>query len=165
MTRRILAALLLLFWASAMGQPAFEAGQVWRYKTRPGEDNSRLYITRIDPWSKGERIIHVYIDKIKIIDNPALDWNVQRDLSHIPITEQALKESVTRLAYTMDKPPNLSQEYYVWKQQQDEGWGFTRWNIPVNKIITQITDTEPTDRGYGVVPAPTGRGYGVPDDK
>jgi hypothetical protein len=58
MLKKALAIFIGLFSASAMSQD-FQAGQIWEYKTRPGEEASRLYIVKIEEWPNGEKIFHI----------------------------------------------------------------------------------------------------------
>ena len=44
----------------------YAVGQVWEYKTRPGEEASRIYIAKIDENEKLGRIFHIYIDGLTI---------------------------------------------------------------------------------------------------
>lgn len=135
MPRKVLAALFGLFSASAMAQN-FEAGQVWQYKTRPGESDSRLYIVKVESWPNGERIFHVYADKLKI-KNRMLAGGVQTELPHAPVSEQTLKLSVTRLQRKTSALPDIAEGYGAWKEQYDQG-GAGVFTISVSEIITLI---------------------------
>lgn len=135
MARKVFAALLGLFSVSALAQD-FEVGQVWRYKTRPGESDSRLYIVKVDSWPNGERIFHVYADKLKI-KNPMLAGGVQTELPHAPVSEKTLRLSVMRLQNQTGALPDISEGYGVWKDEYDKG-GAGVFTISVSEILTLI---------------------------
>jgi esterase/lipase superfamily enzyme len=118
---------------SAMAQN-FEVGQVWQYKTRPGEDDSRLYIVKIEPWMNGEKIFHIYADKLKI-KNP-LDTNgIQTEFSYGPVSEQTLKLSVTQLQEKTTTLPAISEGMGEMLLGKEAAKVLT---ISVSEIITAI---------------------------
>ncbi|MDR2852587.1 MAG: hypothetical protein LBV61_05985 [Burkholderiaceae bacterium] len=114
----------------------FEAKQVWQYKTRPGESDSRLYIIKAESWPNGERIFHIYVDKLKI-KNPMLADGVQTVVPHAPVSEQTLKLSVTRFQKKTDVLPDIAEGYSAWKEQYDQG-GAGVFTISVSEIINII---------------------------
>ena len=89
MLRKGFALFLGLLSASAIAQD-FKVGQIWEYKTRPSEEASRLYIVKIESWPNGEKIFHIYADKLKI-KNPMLSGGFQTVLPHAPVSEKTLR--------------------------------------------------------------------------
>jgi len=128
--------------AAVVGAPAraasFEEGQIWRYDTRPGEENSRLFIARIDRGLGGQTIYHIYLDGLKL-KNRLYEGGVQDHLPHAPVTRQALEASVTELLQSDAAMPDISEGYAVWLLAFEKGQAgvFTR---PVKEIVQYIED-------------------------
>lgn len=135
MACKVFAALFGLFSVSVLAQN-FEAGQVWQYKTRSGESDSRLYIVKVDSWPNGEKIYHIYANKLKI-KNPMLAGGIQTELPHAPVSEQTLKLSATRLQRKAGALPDIAEGYNAWKEQYDQGEAGV-FTISVSEIITLI---------------------------
>lgn len=135
MFRKGLALILGLLSVSAIAQD-FKVGQIWEYKTRTGEEASRLYIVKIESWPNGEKIFHIFADKLKI-KNPMLSGGIQTELPHAPVSEKSLSLSVTKLRGTAKALPDISEGYGAWKEQHDAG-GAGMFTISVSEIITLI---------------------------
>lgn len=134
MALKSLAALFGLSSASTTAQN-FEVGQVWQYKTRPGESDSRLYIVKVESGRNGKRIFHIYVDRLKM-KNPMLAGGVQTELPHAPVSEKTLKLSVTQLQEKTDVLPDIAEEYGAWKEDYDRGYDCVI-KISVSELITQ----------------------------
>ena len=116
----------------------YEVGQVWEYKTRPGEEASRIYIARIDENERLGRIFHIYVDGLKI-KNKHTDSGYQTALRHSPVDKSTLDSSVTELILIDAEKdvPDVSEGYKVWKEAFDSGRAGV-FNIPVARIIESI---------------------------
>ena len=102
---------------------SFSVGQVWKYKTRSGESDSRVTIVSID-YQDAEYgdIIHIYISDLNI-PNPSAPGGKTLFISHLPYLADALAESVTELESQYDdvksqlKQFEATQEgYSLWKK-------------------------------------------------
>lgn len=133
--KRLLAALLALV-GSGSAIADYEVGQVWGYKTRSGEEASRIYIARIDESEKLGRIFHIYVDGLRI-KNKHTASGYQSALPHSPVDKSTLDASVTNLIDTIEDIPDVSEGYKVWKEAFDSGQGGV-FNIPVAQIIEYI---------------------------
>ncbi len=116
----------------------YAEGQVWKYQTRKGEENSLLYIVRIDEEKGYGKIYHIYSDGLKI-KNPYISSGVQGQLPHAPVDEQTLDESVTQLVGSKKEMPDISQGNKNWREPFDKGKAGV-FNIPVGKIVQYIED-------------------------
>lgn len=124
---------------ASMEESKYKIGQVWNYRTRVGEESSRIFIVRADPDGRLGTIYHLYIDGLKI-KNPHIDSGLQSHIPHSPVSEKTLDESVTTLA--IESSPNLpdvSEGYDTWKQAFDKGEGGI-FTISVSQIIQYIED-------------------------
>lgn len=136
MARRWLALALVPAFAWAND---YRAGQIWQYHTRPGEEQSRLYIVKTDTLRDGAQAFHIHIDHIAI-RNAHLAGGIQTDLPHAPVSAQTLDESVTRLDGTTDELPDISEGYAVWREAYDAGRGGV-FTLPVAQLLDLVQQT------------------------
>lgn len=68
--------LLLTLCVAPAAAQEFREGQIWRYDTRPGEENSHLFIARIDRGLGNQSIYHIYLDGLQL-KNPLFPGGVQ----------------------------------------------------------------------------------------
>jgi hypothetical protein len=103
--------------------PSFAAGQVWKYKTRKGESDSRVTIVSIDHDDPeyGD-IVHIYISGLEI-PNPTAPGGKTLFISHLPYAAVMLKDSLTELESQLDdlesdlEQFDATQEgYSLWKK-------------------------------------------------
>jgi len=83
----------------------YEAGQVWRYKTRAGEEQSRLILTNLVKDKRGDEVVFVCITNVNV--RVARDSSSGREihsLSSVPFTARALDASVSQLVTGGDTP-------------------------------------------------------------
>ncbi len=64
---RHLIALILLTVFSFANASSLEVGQVWAYKTRPGENGSTLTVLKIEQFKDLGQVVHVRIDGIRCV--------------------------------------------------------------------------------------------------
>jgi hypothetical protein len=130
---------LLLAVSLLMTQPAladYESGQVWKYKTRAGEEGSLIYIAKVDAEKGHGSIYHIYVDGLRI-RNPHLSGGIQSELPHAPVDKAALDASVTGLVRDRKQIPDISGGYATWREAFDAGEAGV-FNIPVAKIVDYI---------------------------
>lgn len=139
MIKKISALFCCLLPLSAVAQE-FAVGQVWQYRHRPNEENSRIYIVKVDADNRGEKqkkIFHIYIDNLAL-KNPHTANGIQTTLPHAPVSEGALKSSVTKLEEEEKAElPDISEGYELWKQdwEADDAGVFT---IPIKDLIKSV---------------------------
>jgi hypothetical protein len=100
----------------------FRAGQVWTYETRKGEEASRVVVCRVEPDPKAGTIVHIRVEGLALKSPKAPD-GVSRAIGHLPLSEQALRESVLALESTGETPSNYLEGYKIWKAAFDAGEG------------------------------------------
>ena len=106
----------------------FAPGQVWSYKTRPGEEGSTITILRIEETPKLGTIVHVRIDGIHFSNctggpSPSL-------IQHAPISRAALEASVIAKLTSVPRVPDYAAGYQDWLVHC--GGVYT---IPVDRVI------------------------------
>lgn len=82
----------------------YESGQVWRYKARKSEKDTRVLIL------KTERI-----DSIDIIHITVFGNNYDSP-EHMPFVKEAIDESVIELESKSTTVPNYEDGYNIWKE-------------------------------------------------
>jgi hypothetical protein len=90
----------------------YQPGQVWQYKTRQGEEHSRITVLRVERLPKVGVIVHVRVNRIGLRNcagGPEPD-----NFQHMPFTKDALDRSVTKLEKGSVDIPDLSG-YEQWR--------------------------------------------------
>src|SRR3546814_18176590 len=113
-------------------------GQIWRYQTRPGEEDSRLFIARIDHGLSSQPIYHIYLDGLQL-KNPLMAGGVQKNLPFAPVSREALEASVTELLQSDAAMPAISEGYAAWLRAFEERQAGV-FTLPVNQIVQHIAD-------------------------
>jgi hypothetical protein len=113
----------------------YAEGQVWKYKTRPGEEGSLLVIGRITE-TVSEPTYGIYITGVKV-KNPYSPSGFQEVLPHAPVTDAVLDTSVTERVDTTIALDGFDDGYDEWKSayDADKGGVFT---IPVSEIVEAV---------------------------
>lgn len=117
----------------------YAEGQVWQYQTRPGEEQSRLYIVKIDDEPFFGPIYHLYLDGLRI-RSPLRSDGIQDHLPHLPVDRKTLDGSVTELVISLPNPPNVADGYAIWRESFDSGEGGV-FNIPVRDIVQIVEES------------------------
>ena len=97
----------------------YEVGQVWTYRTRVGEEASRVTVVAITPTVEGD-IVSVYLGGLEI-ENPGYPGGFRRDLGHVPFTVDAMDRSVLEVVDRVTALPDFQLGYDLWKRQFDKG--------------------------------------------
>ena len=119
MKRLLLIMSLLSFFGIASAQ-GFAEGQVWSYKTRKGEESSRVLINKIESHPKLGKIFHISVSGVKV-KNPRIAGGISTDLPHSPVSEETLKKSLTKLLGNSQPNPDYREGYQTWKTAFDKG--------------------------------------------
>jgi hypothetical protein len=96
----------------------YKPGQVWTYKTRPGEETSTFTVLRVEAAPEGKRIVHIHVDHIRLKNctgGPEPDT-----LQHMPFFKNALDDSALRVTRT-GEVPDYTDGYYEWRKGWDAG--------------------------------------------
>jgi hypothetical protein len=97
------------------GLRTFEAGQVWSYRTRPGEARSRAVVCRVDAATSAGPIVHVQVAGVAI-RNPAADGGVTTIAGHLPLTADALRGSVVALEAGGARCAGFEDAHGAWRE-------------------------------------------------
>lgn len=86
------------------------AGQEWKYHNRPGEDDSRVIILKLEPGKDGTPLAHIAVTNL----------SEEGTVHHLPFTEKAVRASLTELVGTIDYESE-PEGYKLWKTDYDHG--------------------------------------------
>jgi hypothetical protein len=130
-----LLALIVLTTSFAIHAVELLPGQVWKYKTRPGESSSTLTILKVESYKDLGRVVHIRVDAIRMT-NP-LKGNVVTDVPHLPFKEEAVQKSITELVHTSPDIPAFKEGYDVWKSAYIAGKAGA-FDTTVNATLTAM---------------------------
>ena len=111
----------------------FKVGQVWKYNNRPNEDSSTLTILKIEKYDKGDTIIHIRVDGIKLF-NPNVESGYSHFIEHLPFSEKTISRCVTYLLGQNATIPDFHEGYTHWKEAWNNGKG-GYWTIDLKEAI------------------------------
>ena len=109
-------------------------GQVWQYRTRPSDPDSLIKIQKID--TDPRRPVNRVIYHISIIGIRLNDPAVRREISHVPVTREALDDSVIRAISGRPTFPEARDGIAEWRRVK--GGVFT---LPIAQIIDVVEQT------------------------
>ncbi|MDV6375212.1 hypothetical protein [Deinococcus arenicola] len=118
---------------------AFAPGQRWAYRTRPDEEISTVLLLRGggDTW-------HITVDGLHL-RNPYTAGGVQTDLPHSPISEGALRASVTDLLEESAALPDDQSGYETWREAHERGEAGV-FTLEVAEIVAALEQAVNTPR-------------------
>lgn len=111
---RFMAICALVAACSLANAVELQAGQVWAYKTRPGEPGSKLTVLKVEKYDDLGRVVHIRVDGIQM-RNPA-KGNVISDVPHMPFKDAAVQSSITKLLSQSTSIPEFQEGYDTWKK-------------------------------------------------
>jgi hypothetical protein len=141
MLRRLaLACLLVLSTLPVRAQTQkYAEGQVWEYRTRPGEESSLLRIGKIETVGAAGEVFHISIVGLRIAVPQQPDVRLT-ELPHVPVSRRTLDQSVTKLSKTVLKSPDFSKSYADWRKNADAG-RVGVFTVSVASIVGSVEET------------------------
>lgn len=121
----------LLAGAAQAAPSRYATGQVWEYRTRPGDEGSLLKIQKIETDPRFAKAGPVY--HISVIGFHLANPRIRPVLPHAPVTRRVLDASVTRLSGVRPLFPDAVPGIVQW--QSAHGGVYT---IPVAQIIDAL---------------------------
>lgn len=114
----------------------FAVGQIWEYKTRPGEEGSRVIVGKIESIDKVGKVVHVKLSGLKI-RNPGAPGGYSTTMGHAPVLGEKLKESVTKLAGHSGDLEGFQEGYSTWLKEHRSGKAGV-FSITLREIVDSI---------------------------
>ena len=110
-----------------------KSGQIWKYNTRKGEEQSRVIILKIEDYGKRGKVIHIAVNGLKI-KNKHVEGGISREFQHLPFREEEIIKSLSKLETTLDKLPDFKEGYDMWKEAWENGTGGV-FTITVKEVV------------------------------
>ncbi|MDR3054842.1 MAG: hypothetical protein LBU53_05495 [Zoogloeaceae bacterium] len=125
--KKVVATFIAMFASLSCFAADYTAGQVWSYKTRPGEEASVLTILKVDSDKAWRQIIHIRLDGLRV---RKVDGSIIEYIAHMPFAKTAIDKSVTKLLRTEAEVPDFSRGYDAWKQAKA-----APMKEPINEVV------------------------------
>jgi hypothetical protein len=119
-----------------MTRPEFAPGQAWTYRTRPGEEASRIIIRKKDIEPEDGEVFHISILGVKL-RNHRLPGGLQPAMHHAAVARPTLDQSLLSYEGDGDDDETWMDGYAVWRQAYDNGDAGI-FDIPVSEILGYI---------------------------
>lgn len=137
----------LLNWLTGCNEPKdkrdfpddkFKVGQIWKYNTRLGEENSTLTILKVEKYDSTGIVIHIYVNGLKL-KNPERPSGFSDEIGHLPLSKDAVLKSVTTLVSSDNKLPDFIEGYNNWKEAFDSKKGGV-FSIDVSDAVKYVEE-------------------------
>jgi hypothetical protein len=103
-----------------MTRPEYTPGQAWTYRTRPGEEASRVVIRKKDIEPEDGEVFHISILGVKL-RNHKVPGGLQPAMHHAAVARVTLENSLLEPAGAGDDDETWRDGYAVWRQAYDNG--------------------------------------------
>jgi hypothetical protein len=98
----------------------YKPGQLWHYRTRPGEEQSTLTVLKVESHPTLGTIVHVGLAGLRI-KNPKAPGGLTDEATHLPFSEKSVDDSVTTIANPAGPVPDYLDGYNTWRESFDAG--------------------------------------------
>jgi hypothetical protein len=99
--------------AAEAAKKELAVGQVWKYRTRPGEENSRVTIGKIEELETFGTVVHVSLSGLKV-KNASAPQGTMSVMGHAPVAQAQVVASVTELTSDPAYLESFQQGYETW---------------------------------------------------
>jgi hypothetical protein len=125
----------------------FCPGQVWRYRTRPGEEDSRMIVGRVEQSARGDVFVHVQLNGLNIL-NPHAPSGRSTLIQHLPMAEAPLEASVVELVAEDGAVSDFEEGYLMWRESYAAGQGGV-FALPLAEIVDVMEQAMATGQRAG----------------
>lgn len=95
----------------------YKAGQVWKYKTARGAEESRIVILEVQSREKNGSLVHVRIENLPVPHCAGLHFATT--IGHLAVPEKVLRKSTTvLLADQANLPESYFDAYREWQKNR-----------------------------------------------
>jgi hypothetical protein len=98
----------------------YKVGQMWSYKTRPGEEDSYFIVVKVETHPKLGNIVHIAVRKLRM-QNPHSRDGISANINHLPFSEEALNGSAVKVIKEKVDLPDFRDGYKQWRDAFDAG--------------------------------------------
>jgi hypothetical protein len=94
---------------------SFQVGQEWSYQARPQDVNSNLVVGAIEDHPEMGRIVHIAVSNVRV-RNPHANGGYSTVIGHIPMSDAALRNSVTELLASGQNVDQVAEGIKSWRE-------------------------------------------------
>ena len=120
--------------ASSAVHSKYKAGQVWSYKTRPNEADSKITILKVESRPPIGNVLHISIQGLSI-KNPRSKEGLVATMPFATFSEDAINTSFLSLIKENAELPHYQEAYEEWRQRHEEQQGGV-FTIPVAEAVS-----------------------------
>lgn len=117
----------------------YSQGQLWSYKTRPGEEKSTVLINKVETHEKLGKIFHISVEGVRVVNRHHAS-GFSTELPHFPVSEETLKKSLVKRIGQRAPNPDYVEGYNTWKSAFDAGKAGI-FTISVAEIVGVVEKT------------------------
>ena len=117
----------------------FEAGQLWSYQTRPGDEASLVLIDLVETVPKLGTVYHISVLQVHFAswkDNS----RPETDLPHFPVLKEALEKSVVSNVGKRAPLDAYREGYETWRSAFDAGRAGA-FSVSISEIVSIVEAT------------------------
>ncbi len=111
-------------------------GQVWKYESREGEEDSRIIICLVEEDPKLGQIVHIHVANVRM-KNKSAPNGFTSTIRHMPYDADALRDCLVELEQSNTETPPYQDGYHLWREAFDKSEGGI-WTIPVSESISTM---------------------------
>jgi hypothetical protein len=116
--------------------PAFAPGQVWAYRTRPGEEGARVVVCRVEDDARLGGIVHIHVNGLRYKNRHAQS-GFGEVIEHMPYSAESLRASVTMMDAAGTPLPDFEGGYRDWRAAFDAGRAGV-WTAPLAEAVDAL---------------------------
>ncbi|MEX2026699.1 MAG: hypothetical protein WEH44_05350 [Pirellulaceae bacterium] len=117
----------------------FEAGQIWTYDTRPGEESSRITICLVESDPKLGEIVHIHLSGLRLRNRHAASGQSDQ-IGHMPYSGEALRAHIKSLESVSADVPAFRDGYREWRLAFEKGDAGV-WTASLQEAISVMEST------------------------
>ena len=122
----------------SVNNEVFKAGQIWSYKTREGEESSRLIIVKVESYETEGVVIHISLNGLRL-KNPLTPGQVSETVSHMPFSKIAILKSVTNPESEGNPLPEFMEGYKNWQKSFNSKKGGV-FSITISEAVNYLEE-------------------------
>jgi hypothetical protein len=130
----------------AVADPRYHVGDVWEYRTRRGEEQSRFTVVKAESSPNVGTIVHIGTENL--IWKTCRGDVLKQQIPHMPFALKALDASAIRRVGGSRKLPDYKEGYEEWRQAFLKGHAGV-YTIPVQDAISVAEETWRSGLGCG----------------
>jgi hypothetical protein len=118
---------------AARPQSAYQPGQEYSFRARPGDPAPRFVVLKVEARPQVGTIVHIAVRGVRIA-NANAPSGYSDHVGHSPFTEAAIDRSDVTLEATGVALPDFAEGYRLWREASDRGEAGV-FSIPLSEYL------------------------------